>query len=200
VIILQGINDASVRCASHALGFMSDYSHFRTPLICEERSRIKVILSKISYLYSFMESIINRNKGTITYHATRKIPVKDIKNNPWNVFNASSTNSSTSSYAFYRNTLIMTKLLESLNIKVILATEPYDKSKLNEELYSYIKQHNNITRDLSKKYHFILVDLEKEMSDKNEYFIKDGVHMTDPGAGTKAALIFSAIEKHITIK
>ena len=89
----------------------------------------------------------------------------------------------------------MAKLLGALKVKAILVTEPYEKARLKEKLCFYIKQNNSITRAISGKCNLLLVDLDKEMSGKKEYFIEDGIHMTDLGASMKAISISSAMLK-----
>lgn len=195
IIINQGINDAGIRTFPETFGFQNDYSHYRTYLTMQRQGKADRILKKTSYLYAFLASFISREKNDFGYYIRRHKPKEGIIKSPWNITGAVGKPADTSA-PFRRNTEIMIKLLKSLDIKILLTTEPHFSKrveKTDRNWNMYIGQHNDIIRKISAKYGIPLADIDRSMSGNIDYFIHDGIHLTDYGAETKAGDVFKAV-------
>jgi len=168
-----------------------DYRHFRK--IYRPMGRVERYLTGHSALFVF----ISRRLGVRHSLADATMTVNDA--NPDNPFQPDSLNPNTQ--IFRRNLETMISIAQSTGMRPVLTTMPYslDPSKLpgdwaisHDVKVAGMVEHNAIIREIAAERGILLVDLDREMTGHESYFI-DHIHCDGTGRIRKAELIAAAL-------
>jgi hypothetical protein len=170
-----------------------DYGHFRK--IYRPRGRVERFLTGHSALFVF----VSRRLGVRHSLAHATMTVND--SNPENPFQPDSLNPD--ARIFRRNLETIVSIAQSTGMRPVLTTMPYslDPSKLpgewaisHEVKVAGMQEHNAIIREIAAERDVLLVDLDRQMTGKEDYFI-DHIHCSGSGRSKKAELVAAALSR-----
>ncbi|MBW2666997.1 MAG: hypothetical protein JRE13_11965 [Deltaproteobacteria bacterium] len=170
-----------------------DYRHFRK--IYRPMGPVDRFLTSHSALFVF----VSRRLGVRHSLAHATMTVND--SNPKNPFQPDSLNPD--SRVFRRNLETIVTIAQSTGMRPVLTTMPYslDPSKLpgdwaisHEVKVAGMLEHNAIIREVAADRDVLLVDLDRQMTGNEGYFI-DHIHCDGTGRIKKAELIAAALRR-----
>jgi hypothetical protein len=168
-----------------------DYRHFRK--IYRPIGPVERFLTGHSALFVFTSKRLGRRFSLADVSMTVNDP------NPGNPFQPDSLNPNTR--IFRRNLETIVSLARSTGMQPVLTTMPYslDPAKLpafwaisHEVKVTGMREHNAIIREIAAERDVLLVDLDREMTGRESYFI-DHIHCDGTGRIKKAELIRAAL-------
>ena len=187
LVILENVNDLAPRLWPH---FASDYSHYRKPMTSPSQGFVDRALEKVSSFYALVRYKLTDYQWShsVEYHTT-----VDFLDNR----NRSEVDLDERTLRPFRDHLVMLcRLARGYEIRPVLCTmaRRQDPGEASPSFVRAFDQQNEAIREIAASEKVALVDLDRELSGRDELFV-DMVHTNVKGSAAVAKLVASGLSE-----